>query len=230
MSGFRESRFPEGISYGSSGGPEFRTQVETRGNGAEKRVKEWPSPLWRFDARKGVVDEATFQELLAFFLAVGEGRAFGFRFKDATDFSVTAQQLDTSQASGVYLLRKTYTFGAFSFQRRIFKPVLGTVSFTLNSNPVSFADASGGTVQGGGFDEELFDDELWGGADAGVILDYATGILTWFNQPVPGPADVLLATFEFDLPVRFEVDFLETTYEDFTVFNTGVPIVELRQK
>lgn len=229
MSGFREVRFPEGISYGSSGGPEWRTRVETRGSGREKRVKEWPAPLWRFDARKAIVEEEIFQELLAFHLAVAEGQAFGFRYKDPVDFSVVDQQLDTSQENGSYQLIKTYTFGPFSFQRRITKPVLGTVSFTLNSSPVTFADASGGSVQGGTFDEEVWDDELWGGADAGIVLDYTTGILTWNTPPMPGPGDTLLATFEFDVPCRFGIDWLETTYENFQVFTTNVPILELRQ-
>lgn len=229
MSSFKDARFPEGISYGSSGGPEWRTRVETRGSGREKRVKEWPSPLWRYDARKGIVDEAAFLELQAFFLAVAEGRAFGFRYKDPIDFSVTDQQLDTSQPDGVYELIKTYTFGSFSFNRRIFKPILGTVSFTLNSSPVTFSDASGGSIIGGEFDEELFDEELWGGADPSIVLDYSTGILTWNTPPLPGSGDVLLATFQFDVACRFDIDFLEITYENFKVFNAAVPIVELRQ-
>jgi uncharacterized protein (TIGR02217 family) len=230
MSGFREQRFPEGISYGSTGGPEWRTAVETRGNGAEKRVKEWPSPLWRFDARKGIVDETTYQELLAFFLAVAEGRAFGFRYKDPTDFSATGQQLDTSEASGVYYLRKTYTFSSYSFQRRIYKPVTGTVTMTLNGNPVTVLDAASVSVTGGQWDTEMFDDELWGGGDAGVVLDYTTGIITWLSSSIPGPGDTLLATFEFDVAVRFDVDHLEVTYEDFSVYNAAVPILEIRQR
>lgn len=229
MAGFKEVRFPEGISYGSSGGPEWRTRVETRGSGREKRVKEWPTPLWRYDVRKGIVDDALFQQLQAFHLAIAEGRAFGFRYKDPVDFSVTGQQLDTSQGTGTYQLIKSYTFSPFTFNRPIYKPVVGTVTLTLNSSPVTFVDASSGTITGGIFDSEIFDDELFAGADASVVLDYTTGIITWFTSPVPGPGDILVATFEFDVPCRFDVDWLETTFENFQVYNTSVPILELRQ-
>lgn len=230
MSGFVEARFPEGISYGSSGGPQFRTTVETRGNGQEKRVKEWPSPLWKFDARKGVVDETSYLELLGFFLAVAQGRFSGFRYKDPTDFQVTSQQLDTSIPSGVYLLRKTYTFGSLTFQRRITKPVTGTLALTVNSTPVTVFDAATVGVDGGLWDQETWDEALFGETGDAVICDYTTGILTWFTSPYPGPSDDLRATFQFDVPARFDTDALEATYSNFQVYQTSVPILELRQK
>lgn len=229
MSGFFETRFPEGISYGSTGGPQFRTTVETRGGGGEKRVKEWPSPLWRFDARKGVADEAGFFELLSFFLAIGQGRLNGFRYKDPTDFQAVNQALDTSAGNGVYTLRKAYTFGGFSFHRRITKPVNGTLAVTLNGSPVVVQDAASGVIVGGEFDGHVFDEELFGGATATVVMDYTTGILNWYSSPVPAPTDDLRATFEFDVPARFDVDYLETTYANFRTYQIAVPIIELRR-
>ncbi len=38
---FTEIRFPENISYGSTGGPEFSTDVVTTHNGCEQRNINW---------------------------------------------------------------------------------------------------------------------------------------------------------------------------------------------
>ena len=39
--GFHEVRFPDALSFGSSGGPERRTEIVTLANGFEERNTPW---------------------------------------------------------------------------------------------------------------------------------------------------------------------------------------------
>jgi hypothetical protein len=97
MSGFHEVRFPDNIAYGATGGPEFATTVVATGSGHEKRNVNWAEARGRWDVASGLKKQAQIDELIAFFRA-RRGKAYGFRFKDWTDYKATGQLLGTGDA------------------------------------------------------------------------------------------------------------------------------------
>jgi uncharacterized protein (TIGR02217 family) len=128
MSGFHEVRFPDNIAYGATGGPEFATTVVATGSGHEKRNVNWAEARGRWDVASGLKKQAQIDELIAFFRA-RRGKAYGFRFKDWTDYRATDQPLGTGDgALTQFQLVKHYPSGSVIEVRTITKPVAGTVS------------------------------------------------------------------------------------------------------
>lgn len=85
MSFIETPRFPDKISYGSSGGPMYNTDVITVTSGHETRNQNWIQSRHEYDASFGVTDEPRLSELITFFHAMA-GQAHEFRFKDWGDY------------------------------------------------------------------------------------------------------------------------------------------------
>lgn len=131
-------RFPEKISYGAVGGPEYSTDIVVVNSGFESRNQNWSQPLAKFDVSHGVKTQDELNVLVAFFRNV-KGRAHGFRFKDWTDYRVTeGQGVFSYNINGNLQMQKAYTSGANTDYRWISKPVAGTItlggtgSYTIN--------------------------------------------------------------------------------------------------
>ena len=132
MSGFHEVRFPDNIAYGATGGPEFATTVVATGGGHEKRNVNWSEARGRWDVASGLKKQAQIDELIAFFRA-RRGKAYGFRFKDWTDYKATGQLLGTGDdVQTQFQLVKHYPSGSVIEVRTITKPVAGTVKVYLD--------------------------------------------------------------------------------------------------
>ncbi len=127
---FKDIRFPEAISFGASGGPSFQTDVVIRASGAEARNQNWAYERLTYEVSHAARREVDWRQLQAFFRVVA-GRAYSFRFKDWTDYEVASAEgkFITIDATHAYLAKR-YTFGAETRDRKITKPVSGTVSFT----------------------------------------------------------------------------------------------------
>ena len=207
---FHEIRFPTSLSFGSIGGPERKTDVVTLANGFEERNTPWAHSRRRYDAGVGLRSLDDIEQLIAFFEA-RRGPLYGFRWKDWSDYksafaSQSQEFTDQTIAQGdgattTFQLSKTYTSGAFSYTRPISKPVAGTVRVGLAGSELS---------EGGDF-----------------TVDAATGQIT-FASP-PAQAAPITAGFEFDVPVRFESDQIQTSMASFEAGEVpNVPIVEVR--
>lgn len=206
---FHEVRFPTGIGFGSSGGPERRTQIVTLASGREARNATWADSRRRYNAGYGVRGIDDLHAVIAFFEA-RSGRLHGFRYKDWTDYRSRApgtmpgpgdQALGTGDgATTTFGLTKTYVSGGESYARAIAKPVAGSVRVA---------------VAGVELAAEAF------------AVDAAAGEVTLAQAPTAGAA--VTAGFEFDVPVRFDTDFLDI---DLTAFRAGqipsIPLVEIR--
>jgi uncharacterized protein (TIGR02217 family) len=60
-------------------------------------------------------------------------------------------------------------------------------------------------------------------------LDVTTGMITFLEGHVPAALAIITAGFEFDTPVRFDSDYLETSLTGFTSGSIPeIPIIELR--
>ena len=207
---FHEIRFPANLSFGSVGGPERRTEVVTLANGYEERNTPWAHSRRRYDAGVSMRSLDDLETLISFFEA-RRGQLFGFRWKDWADFKSCApsqevdyrdQLLATGDGSTTaFQLVKTYRSGAFTYSRPIQKPVVGSVKLGLHG------DAQIETVH--------------------YEVDTATGIVTFESAPAAG-AEVT-AGFEFDVPVRFDTDRVETSVASFKAGDVpSVPVVEVR--
>jgi uncharacterized protein (TIGR02217 family) len=199
MSGFHEVRFPDNIAYGATGGPEFATTVVATGGGHEKRNVNWFEARGRWDVASGLKKQAQLDELIAFFRA-RRGKAYGFRFKDWTDYKATGQLLGTGDDAQIqFQLVKHYPSGSVIDVRTITKPVAGTARVYLDGV------------------EQL----------SGWSVDTTTGLVTLSTAPALGVE--VTADFEFDVPVRFDTDHMAITIETYKLHNwQQIPIVELR--
>jgi uncharacterized protein (TIGR02217 family) len=207
MSFLETPRFPDNVAYGTAGGPGYNTRVIDYGAGYEQRDIMWSYVRSEFDAAYGIRSIDDLYDVIAFF-HVAKGRGHGFRFKDHSDYksceiegtiSATDQTIGTGDAAETeFQLIKTYTKGALSTIRYISKPVSGTVVVALN-----------GTPQGSGWS-----------------VDTTTGIIT-FSSP-PGGSVAVTAGYEFDVPVRFNIDKLSVVYSNYESGETSIPLVELK--
>lgn len=204
MLSFLESpRFPDQISYGSSGGPSFRTFIFEGHSGIEQGSVAWDRARHRYNAQKGITDKADMDTVRAFFLNL-RGRARGFRWKDWSDYELLNEQIGTGNgAATVFKITKTYTAGALSYVRRIFKPVSG-IQVRVN-----------GVLQ-------------TEGALNNYTIDLTTGIITFTGSSIPPNGQAITVTGEFDVPVRLDTDQLDATHEGFLTETWGqIPLVEL---
>ncbi len=196
---FHEVRFPPDIAYGASGGPAYSTSVVQTASGYEQRNMNWSAARGKWDVSSGLKNVSQLETLIAFFRA-RKGKAHGFRFKDWTDHAVTVQQIGLGDdETNTFQLVKKYASGTGSETRTITKPVSGTV--------VVYANGAKQTT--------------------GVSVDTTTGVVTFSTAPAQGV--VITADFEFDVPVRFDVDEMDVSIENFHLHEwSDIPIIEIR--
>ena len=208
--GFHEVRFPANLSFGSVGGPERRTEIVTLANGFEERNSPWQHARRRYDAGMSMRSLDDIEVLVAFFEA-RQGQLFGFRWKDWSDYKscFASKVIDCSdQAIAVgdgvqteFALVKSYVSGSQSYTRPITKPVAGSVEVGVDG--VHLAEGPDFTV------------------------DYATGVISFVVAPALDAP--MAAGFEFDVPVRFDTDRIQTSVASFQAGDVpDVPIVEVR--
>jgi uncharacterized protein (TIGR02217 family) len=206
---FDEVRLPARLAFGSTGGVERRTEIVTLGSGFERRSTPWAQGRRRYLIGANLRSLNDMAALTDFFEA-RRGRLHGFRFRDFADFRSCApgeavQPTDQPLGGGdgsrtVFQLVKRYGEGAGAVERRIVKPVAGSVRIA---------------VDGG---------EL---AAAAFAVDTATGVVTLTTAPSVGAA--VTAGFEYDVPVRFDTDRIEVTLESFEAGRmAAAPLVEVR--
>lgn len=194
-------RFPDDIAYGSGGGPEFRTHVFEGHSGVEQRNAAWTVARARYDVGYGIRDTASMAIVRAFFYNC-HGKASGFRFKDWADYTMTAEQIGVGDAvETVFQITKTYSTGGETYVRTITKPI-DDATFTVFVNAVEQTEITHYTV------------------------DYTTGIITFVTAP-PN-TETVTVTCEFDVPVRFDTDFLDAKHDGFETENwSSIPLIEL---
>lgn len=212
MTSFHEILFPLDIALKSAGGPQRRTDVVVLGSGAEERNARWAHSRRRFDAGYGVKTFDALSQVIAFF-EERRGRLYGFRWRDRLDnssaapdaaVSATDQAIGTGDgASNTFQLAKTYGLLYSPYQRPIAKPVTGSVRVA-----VAGSEATEGTD---------------------FTVDTTTGLVTFLAGHVPAVGAAVTAGFLFDVPVRFDTDYLEV---DLSAFAAGaipkIPLVEIK--
>ncbi len=209
---FNEARFPTDVALGARGGPERRTDVVTLRSGAEERNAIWADGRRKYQAGYGVKNFAQLEAVLNFFEAQ-RGRLYGFRWKDRFDYRSCASPgtpgaFDVGIGTGdgttaTFQLVKVYGAAAgTAYARAICKPVAGTVRIGV-----------GGAIAAA---------DTW-------TVDVTTGLVTFVAGHLPAAGTAVTAGFEFDVPVRFDTDYLEI---DLGYFEAGqipnIPIIEIK--
>ena len=212
MTAFHEILFPLDIALKSAGGPQRRTDVVALGSGREERNARWAHSRRRYDAGYGVKTHQALSQAVAFF-EERRGRLYGFRWRDrldhssaAPDVAITAldQPLETGDgATATFALAKTYGADYSPYRRPIEKPVAGSVRVAIAGTEVTEGVA--------------------------FTIDVGTGIVTFLNGHIPAAGAAVTAGFMFDVPVRFDTDYLEV---DLSAFAAGaipkIPLVEIK--
>ena len=212
MGAFHEVLFPLDVALGAAGGPERVTEVVTTASGREERNTRLADSRRRWDAGFGVKTLTALAEVVAFF-EERRGRLHGFRWRDRLDHGsgppgAVPTPLDQVIGAGdgttsSFMLTKTYGVLHAPYVRPIAKPVSGSVRVAVN-----------GTEQTEG---EAF------------TLDATTGRLTFAPSSVPPSGASITAGFLFDVPVRFDTDFLEVNLSAFAAGDIPrIPILEIR--
>jgi uncharacterized protein (TIGR02217 family) len=209
---FHDVRFPLDISLGAIGGPEQRTEIITLASGFEERNARWADARYRFNVGYGIKTLDQLQAFSSFFLE-RQGRLHGFRFRDWADYKscppqqtpkVDDQRIGTGDGvTSGFLLVKTYGGGGSTRTRTITKPVAGSVLVAVD-----------GALQSQGTDYDL---------------DALTGLITFVAGHIPAAGAIISAGYEFDVPVRFDMDHLQINTK---IIGTGlvgdIPVVEVR--
>jgi len=204
---FDNVQFPLSISFGATGGPEFRNEIVQMTSGFEQRNARFSKSLHSYDAGTGVRSKRDLYQILAFFEA-RHGSLIGFRFRDPFDSRSSQQSQATTPSDQIlgigngeqtsFELIKTYSSAQQMPPRRIMLPVVDTVEIALNGVPT--------------------DD--WS-------LDEMMGTIVF---PEPIESGVIVSTgFEFDVPVRFDTEQLVLSVATFEAGSIpSIPLKEVR--
>ncbi len=212
MPAFHEVLFPLDIALNSAGGPQRRTDVVTLGSGREERNARWAHSRRRYDAGYGVKTLEALSQVIAFF-EERRGRLYGFRWRVRLDHSSAAPETATAATDQVigtgdgmtasFQLVKTYGSLYSPYRRPIVKPVPGSLRVA-----VAEIELEEGTA---------------------FTVDTATGAVTFEADFIPAGGAAVTAGFLFDVPVRFDTDYLEV---DLSAFAAGaipkIPLVEIK--
>lgn len=178
-----DMQLDENVERGAKGGPMFKTDIQSLDNGREFSNRRWQYPLHRFNVGygdSGGLRPEDWADLKATFMNA-EGRAYGFLFKDWSDYSATDVVLGTGNgATTAFQTRKIYTKGSLTKYRKITRVKSDTLVVKDNGSTVSGSD---------------------------YTLNASTGLITFDVAPLN--AHSITASYEFYVPVRFEEDFFE---------------------
>lgn len=190
MSAFDNVHLPEDIESGALIGPTFSTTVITLSGGNEQRNADWDQEILKADIAYGIMAkedpkdaENSFQRVLSFFRA-RLGRHRSFLFKDWADYEAVGETLYADPDDPTkFQCTKRYD----NYLRRLTRPRPETVVLERNGDLLPH---EGGATP------------AWSVMDLGII-QFASN---------PG-FSTLEASFEFDIPVRFESDTMQVTIE-----------------
>ena len=199
MSFIETPRFPDSIAFGAVSGPEFSTDIVITVGGQESRNANWAATRGRYEVGLVNKDKPTTDALIAFFRAVAYGRANAFRMKDHNDFEAYDQPLGTGDG----VTTTWQMIKVYSSGAQVYQRTI--------TKPVA------GTTTA----------KLNGVPTTGFTMATTTGILTF--SPAPSVGVVVTASTEFDVPVRFDTDWLSLQRVDIDIYSwNSVILLEVR--
>ncbi len=175
---FKNIQFPINIAKNSFGGPCFMTNITQITSGREFANQIWRYPKVKYTISSGLLSQTEIQEILSFF-RIMNGKLHSFRFKDWSDFETKNEKITIYQSSEKkFQLIKNYKMDNETCIRNIILPIDNSLTIFVNNNPL---------------DREFFR----------LLDDGIVEILSNLSQ-----GDEISASFEFDIKMRFDVDFI----------------------
>lgn len=207
MQAFHEILFPLDVALGARGGPERRTDVVALGSNREARNARWADSRRRWQAGYGVKSLGDLDAVLRFF-EERRGRLYGFRWRDRADHS------SARPGAGVGPTDQPIGQGDGATTRFQLVKTYGS-RFAPYARVIDKPVAGSVRVAVNGVEIKAFS------------VDSASGLVTLQAPPPPGAA--VTAGFLFDVPVRFDTDFLEIDHSGFDAGEiANIPIIEIR--
>jgi len=204
---FHEIRFPDRISYGARGGPRRLTQIVTLKSGFEERNQSWQHSRRQYNASMGIRRLAHLEEVIEFWEA-RRGQLHGFRWKDWTDFK-SCRTKQVISATDQLIDNGNGTKTEYQLVKRYING--GEEYIRPIRKPVT------GTVVVSINDVET----------TAYTIDHTTGIITFTSAPANGA--VIKAGYEFDVPVRFDNQQIDISYDGFEAGSLpDIDVVEIR--
>lgn len=199
-------RLPVDVERGARGGPSFNTTILELSSGFEKRNINWSYARGRWDIGYGIQSDSDLQDVKDFFYA-RFGRAYGFRFKDWTDYVLGVSGtgslvlVATGGETDVQII-KTYASGGFQYNRPLTRIVDSTYEVYLNDSLQT--------------------------ETTHYTIDVDTGVISFVSTL--NSSDEVDVYCEFDVPVRFDVDAMEVEalWADAQSV-PSIPVVEIRE-
>lgn len=191
------TRLLDKVAYGTMYARRYATQEAAVRSGLVQRNASRSNSVRRYVVKFNSLKPEDHDEVIAAF-EVCDGPATGFLIKDWADYSVNQGSLGNAPAGTTAVqLKKVYTWGGQTKDRKITKPVAGAVV-------------------------EQYVAGVWT-AKAGT-LDTTTGLFTPTTAWTTGAP--LRWTGEFDVPVRFVNDELPFEYNNYNALSGNVELEE----
>lgn len=200
---FHNALFPEAISYGSKGGPAFKTSVVTLASGKERRNIEWSQVQASYDVSHGIKSPEELMELRAFFYA-RYGKAHSFMFRDWGDCEIFNQNIGVGDGTTkTFQMIRSYISQGSQYDRIITKLKTGSV-LPIKVNGVALVENTGYTI------------------------NYTTGKITFTVAPPVGHIINVPYAF-FYVHVRFDIDIFDPKH-DFWLYQSweSIPLLEIK--
>ena len=124
---YHDALFPKEISYGSKGGPAFKTTIITLSSGLERRNQEWARVRSIYDVSHGIKSPVELEILRDFFYA-RRGMANSFNYFDWGDNDFINQNIAVGDGEKVaFQIIKSYVdLSSYQYDRTITKIQPGT--------------------------------------------------------------------------------------------------------
>lgn len=252
---FVEERFNTEIRYGMTGGTEFLTSVVTVNSGFEQRNAHWLDSRGAWEVGDDLYTRAETDYAIAFFRA-RRGKLEGFRFKDWSDFIVKQTNgIMVELYPYIYQLTKKYVAGGDPHLRTINKPVPNTVviygtdglaltegldytlDYTTGVLTMSLASSASHTIEVGTADIALATATPKISSSTEIVISIPPSkdlkITSWVPSYLSSAA--MSWAGEFDVPVRFDTDKFNSTFEAYreddgeALFSiSGLNVIEIR--
>jgi len=214
MSFTETPRFPDKISYGSSGGPSFSTDIITVKSGFEARNVNWVQSRHSYDVAFGVAtSQERLSELIEFFQAM-YGKAYTFRYKDWGDYK--SCRIDETVSSSDQLIGagdSTDGIDGTTEYQLVKNYIAGNTTIRDIKKPVSVIIEVDGVLKVENTD---------------YTIDMTTGIITFLTTKIPLIGEEIKSGYEFDVPCRFDTDELNINIDAYAVGTASVPLIEVR--
>ncbi len=196
MPNFINERLLDEMSYGLNIGPYFDVYIEKLSSGVEARNLNDDNVIWKGSAAYNVIGPDNYELLRNAFMAA-HAMTYSFRVKNWVDYKIENQSLGVAPSGSTPVqLFKRYS---------TFGPTPYDMTIT---KPIST-----------GF--ELAQN----GVSKPCTVDELTGLITPTTPWTPG-ADLTVVYAEFDLPMRFDMEWMPFTYSEWRILDGSVKVIQ----